>query len=208
LAATCSRSIDQLLALLRIGIGQERLHLVRAGKQTAGIERGPANELRVRAQLRRLDTQLLQLRECMIVDEVILRMESLRIDGRIERHVESGDGDFDLKHGPNRDRSLSKRLHLARRRDLQISRVIRIEFREPGDVLAGAVAEGRRGGELHFVAEMEHSGWRRQFQPRYPGIILVGPREAGLDPGEEQVVFRAAEGKNATAFVRRLCRGL
>ena len=64
--------VDQLGPLVRGGVGQELPGLVRRGQGTADVEVGPAQELRVVAQVRRLNVQQLVLGVDVPVHVVVL----------------------------------------------------------------------------------------------------------------------------------------
>ena len=74
-------------------VGQERPHFGGRRQHADGIEEGAAQELGVRAQVRRLDAQDAELLEHVLINEIVARGQSGRIDGLLERRRDNDDGD-------------------------------------------------------------------------------------------------------------------
>ena len=143
--------------MFAVRVGEERRHLVRRRQDAERVEEHPADELVVGAEVGRLDAQFLQLREDVVVDEVVAPCEPLRVHRSVERHAEDRDRDLGLEHRPDGARAVATRLRLARRRDFQVRRVVRLELGQPGHIARRAVGERRGGAELHLLARLEHA---------------------------------------------------
>jgi hypothetical protein len=200
--------IDQLLALLRVRVGEELRALGRRGEQADEVHVHAAEERLVVAHLGRHDVELVELRVDVGVD--VVERRGLRVGerragphdhrGPLGELVEPGQHERLARTGAGDDAVL---------RDGGGRVVVADEHGEPGHVAVGAVAVLRPHHDpLGLALRREHRLLREHLdadRPRGVGRVL---RRAGLQPPDQQQVVLAARLDPLAAGVRHLARCL
>src|SRR5262249_19960604 len=142
------QGVDQLGALILVATGQERLHLIDSWQNAAKVQVSPADKFLVRAQVRRLDAEHLELGEDEFVDVVVFRrVRPLEALARLQVGKSDRLHDFQIP-AQNGDLAALTKFHKTFRIDVRHGAIAAAEYGQPRDIADGAIGEGRQDRQL------------------------------------------------------------
>ena len=200
-------AVDDLAALLRVGVRQKLPSFLRGGDHADRVEVHPAEKGRVVGHRGWRYVQLAELPKHVPIDRMVGIDDG---DGMaLRHHADTGRGDCSKRADKHRGLAPSQRFDLPRCVDLHHRVVMGLEVRQTGEVGLGAVGKPRRDEQLHAYIPLRQHDLGGVDDQGLQALLggRVEPR-SGFDPSEDRAVCGGVLGKNQAPAMRFLERWL